>query len=85
MTFFGINSGTFVFFLFSFLAGLYITTRIFSVKETLFYRLACAISGIAYMVVTALAFVQLEGVKGHFGWVEPVAEDVAEEKSSSSL
>lgn len=84
MTFFGLDIGTFTFFTFSFLAGLYIASRAFADKETLFYRTACAALGVIYMAVTALAFMQLDGVKSHFGLSGELADTPGEASGRTS-
>ena len=63
MDVFGYDIGTFTFFAFSFLAALFIfMSAIFGCKEeTQMHRWVRGLLGFAYLLMTSLAFMQLEG------------------------
>ena len=63
MDVFGYDIGTFTFFTFSFLAALFIfMSAIFGCKEeTQMHRWVRGVLGFAYLLMTSIAFMQLEG------------------------
>lgn len=68
MTLFGIEIGTLAFFAFSFCAGVFIFLQamFWSYKDTVTHRTIKGIAGVAYAVITVLAFLQLEGVESPY-------------------
>ena len=68
ITIFGVEIGTLAFFTFSFAAGVFIALQavFWSAKETTTHRAVKGVVGVAYAVITVLAFMQLEGVESPY-------------------
>lgn len=68
MTVWGLDIGTFSFFVFSFAVGLFVALQAaFGCREeTRTHRIVRGLLGAAYVVVTVVAFMQLEGVESPY-------------------